>query len=715
MSGTPPAVYMVPLDRFDDFIASPSKYASRRGGDAADDLDQTYLRNPRGTQSVRGIYPQLPGLSALSLYETAILYRRTPEGKAIVDIVAEDMWNEWFKVIDPNLDDDDPEAESALVEAFEAFCKNPTGKPMGRPLWWYCENATKKARRDGRALLYFMLSDASGDVGVEPSGKVTLANIHVIPQANIKGYDKGTDPTDPDTYNEPTLWKLRIGETDFNVHASRVVPFVPWPMDDDAWNGISELEPGYADLNADLNLKWAAAESAYQRAAPILTVKATEPITSFDDTKKAAIKAEVKKIQDGITQRIFLDGIEVDVLEWGQGVFNPMPYHDIFTQGIATSARIPRRVITGDEAGALAASNADTMRYFGRIGKGQEGFADPIVRTIFSRAQDWGLLPTGSFDIEWNPLVEQDAEKDARTKLTLATARDKYRQGRMPLAKDLEYDTSEQFQQLEPLPAPQPFGGSPFGGPPGQPREGEDRKRGADSDQLAVHPRLRSTVRRLTARFLDALAKYEDELASRIGADKRAGDADTPPDQEAIRLLLQWNADPDVLAGLVEEALIESANQGGPVTWSTLGKEGTFRLIKNDPRSPTVFRSVAQRVAAGSAQDVTDRVRRSVAEAISKGEGIQAIRQRVRDSFDVVEYKARQIAQTEATRGYNLGAKEAMRQAGVNRFKFIALPGADQVCEAEDGRTYALDDLAHTPPLHPNCRCATAPVFEDQR
>ena len=78
--------------------------------------------------------------------------------------------------------------------------------------------------------------------------------------------------------------------------------------------------------------------------------------------------------------------------------------------------------------------------------------------------------------------------------------------------------------------------------------------------------------------------------------------------------------------------------------------------------------------------------------------------------------RAELMARTTTTWAYNKGAMESYRDEGVAVVEWIATVDnlTDPVCAAADGEQRKIGEMFSTgttqPPVHPNCRCAVAPV-----
>lgn len=131
---------------------------------------------------------------------------------------------------------------------------------------------------------------------------------------------------------------------------------------------------------------------------------------------------------------------------------------------------------------------------------------------------------------------------------------------------------------------------------------------------------------------------------------------------------------------------------------------------------------------------VDNRVRTALANGLLEGEGIDQLKARVQNLFtDMKDYAAERIARTESARAYGMARHQAWKESGIvvatqwllsgdpceacvdlyERRPVVRLgqPFA-RVGESFGGLTVGFGDVYHDP-LHPNCRCGTGAIFDD--
>lgn len=706
--------------RADDVEGFDKGLASLGRGDASGEMTP---RDPRDI-GVRGGYPQLnmglPSQDQALLRFVRFAYRRSAPARLIVDKVASDVWGEWV---------DFQTSDEALRLALEAVCKNPTGRPGDRPLWWHIEQAYRQGRRDGRALLYFVLEDSNAATPSLPPGVVRgIRNVIRLRQEHIEAPIIGVDVNRPDEYGRVLGWKIRVARdsplgkagTSVQVHAERCVPIIPYPMEDDEWNGESILAQNINYVEMLENLVWANAEAYFTEASPYIVVSADKDVV-LSESERAEAKRAVGQMQQSTTQRIFLRGVTVHVLSGSGSLANPLPHFEVALKMFAMAlGGMPTSMLTGDSGGSdrLSAARADSDRYRGMNSKVQEQDADPILRAILARfirwdVKRWAVKELAPVDFTWNPLFESDPQQEANTQLVKAQARWGYVDRRLPIPSDLEWEPTTDKDLLDLVTQePQPERISELintsGGPGGGAlisSVGDKRKRG---DARIAPPGLDGVIRRMRARIHRALGPAFAAAAARARGGRL--DADVNVSFEGIFL------DPalkESLTRAILESFEDAMQVGGNATLDMLDRDDVYEALKGS--GIKAFVSLADGLSQNVLRRLTDEVRKTVADGITKGQSPSTIAQRIEDRYGATRVDADRIARTESIRAYNRGTLDVMQQVGVNRFRFTAFSDADDgnpdgPCAENDGKEFTIEQADAIPPLHPNCRCSILPI-----
>lgn len=110
---------------------------------------------------------------------------------------------------------------------------------------------------------------------------------------------------------------------------------------------------------------------------------------------------------------------------------------------------------------------------------------------------------------------------------------------------------------------------------------------------------------------------------------------------------------------------------------------------------------------------MVERIMASISEGVSKGETIQQLTARVRDSTGMERARAETIARTETVRIFNEAAISRYTQHGVEMVEWITAGDEDvdeNICQPLEGQRFLIGRQPPNP-AHPRCRCSYLPVI----
>lgn len=116
-------------------------------------------------------------------------------------------------------------------------------------------------------------------------------------------------------------------------------------------------------------------------------------------------------------------------------------------------------------------------------------------------------------------------------------------------------------------------------------------------------------------------------------------------------------------------------------------------------------------------QTTADDILNTLKDGTDNGETLQELSQRIADVYDkAVDYRTDVIARTEVSASANEASKQAYEQAGVKEWQWVVVNPQDEDCKINDGQIVKIgeefnDGSVQPPDPHPNCECATIPVF----
>jgi hypothetical protein len=598
----------------------------------------------------------------------------------------------------------------------------------------------------GYSLLHARLKDATGDAAQPPTGDVEVLELQVINAAMVEDYQVETEDTE--TLGDITMWEVDFGLPDqpaTRVHPDRVLHLRQQPDDDDPATGTPWAKRVMDDTLGYENTKWAVFEAYFQRASPFLVAEVHEDLDLDDeDIDKDEVLDAVDEIANANTQRILAEGFKLKPLNQASELPDGSIPFEVAQRSISVSARIPMHELFGSAAGELASAQEDTSRYHKRVGKRRSEYAEAILEAWYERLAAWGLTPPVPDDltIRWPSLDEPGTEEvfAAEKKRAESLALWQEKVGQAPPARLVDYEAGtypspDEESAGEATDHAHDDGHGPAAGRAGRlgvtfvpdrhdvlhahPVFDYDQPHShRDEDGEDLIPALKPVKNRYQNRVEDVFLNWQDEVLQMFREQgdlppARAGQDAASADDEAVQALQAWEPDTSRLGDLLYNLLQESGETGGLQSFQQLGLEDTFQFVEGSTELEA-FESIADATADSQAEQLTTQIRREVAESLAEEEQLSQTRDRVLDVFDTKfsQDKADLIARTESMRGYNMGAKNALRQAGQDQARFNAFNGACPICGPLDETTVKLGG-DNIPPLHPRCRC-TITILTDE-
>lgn len=204
------------------------------------------------------------------------------------------------------------------------------------------------------------------------------------------------------------------------VHRSRIIHIPSWVNGvgrlDDEVRGTPRLEAAYNVLTDIQKTIGSAAESAFSIARPGLHVNIDDDHTLEDGGVDLANELD-RYVNE---QQPFMRTEGADVNRISGETVDPTNITDSQIEALAAASGQPQKVLRGNESGEVAGSQ-DLREWYGTVQERREQFVGPIiVRELIQRAIDFGVFaaPSGpGFDIEWEPLAEQDEKEQSEIRL----------------------------------------------------------------------------------------------------------------------------------------------------------------------------------------------------------------------------------------------------------------------------------------------------------
>lgn len=374
--------------------------------------------------------PQAFGQEHITDYQLLFSSQREPILKWITYHTAVDIFDNWFRVVDPKKPED-----TALDDAVQRILLYLNAKQNLIRFFTF-------ERRYGTAIFlcgYTNLSNWTTPVYETSNGlnrpmnftakgsqllQITPYPWHKVTVDEVDKNDSSFRYGLPETYTVQRGTSSEQGsvgaETDEKkIHWSRVIHGAT-RLDENGYEGESVQTPVWDDAVGGRNIRWGQYELFFR-------VGGGFPWFHFPNATRKQVE---DFLSSGTLSRFnargfFVSGGEGETIEFigPKGVtLNPEPYNEMWFNNIAMATRIPKDMLKGASAGTVAGSEVNERSYWNFI-KSEQAMVEPIVRELIDRLFDTGQVvhPDGrrkfskdQYNIIWN-YPEIVSEKDRAT------------------------------------------------------------------------------------------------------------------------------------------------------------------------------------------------------------------------------------------------------------------------------------------------------------
>ena len=183
------------------------------------------------------------------------------------------------------------------------------------------------------------------------------------------------------------------------------------------------------------------------------------------------------------------------------------------------------------------------------------------------------------------------------------------------------------------------------------------------------------------------------------------------------KILLQTIASSDELEKLLAEYLSSEAyeelkRQAGILSSDFSHTESRAKAMVNGSYKNATF---SDRIWGILQTDLRTSLEKLLSKALIQGQNPIKVARELRKLFDVTANQAKRLARTELARVQSEVQEESYKQNGIKQFIFIRETTACPKCKAVTTEPISLKDFEvgiNASPIHPNCRCSTAPYFD---
>lgn len=171
---------------------------------------------------------------------------------------------------------------------------------------------------------------------------------------------------------------------------------------------------------------------------------------------------------------------------------------------------------------------------------------------------------------------------------------------------------------------------------------------------------------------------------------------------------------------LTKRFLFRVLQRGANMARRELKLEVSFNL--EDPDTLQFIRDSTQFLAQNKFNQIRERIREIIIEALHKGEGVHSVAKSIKHEYSIQYTRAENIARTEGMKGFNTGRRKGYEKSGLVKGKQWIVTYDDRlcpICRPMANKTAGLKDYFVTneglrvlePPVHPQCRCTITPIL----
>lgn len=214
-----------------------------------------------------------------------------------------------------------------------------------------------------------------------------------------------------------TVSGAAISQRTFKVHWTRVLHVAEGALESPVY-GASALEAIYNDLDDLEKVSGGSSETFWLNARQGIHVDVDKEM-DLKPGDADALEEEIDEYSNQLRRVIRTRGVKVKSL--GSDIADPRGTYDIILSNIASSTGIPKRVLSGSEAGQLA-SQQDRANWSQRVEERISEYGSPVVLLPFLRTLiNAGVLPKPSeMIVTWPDAFKMNPLERAQTSAQMA-------------------------------------------------------------------------------------------------------------------------------------------------------------------------------------------------------------------------------------------------------------------------------------------------------
>lgn len=337
---------------------------------------------------------------------------REPVGYWWTHRLADDIWDNWFRVIDP----ESPDSDELDAEVQRVLNQLDAKRQLPRE--------TAFERREGTALLLLSYGDYAGETSwekplfkLDDDGKIPPTPdkklLMVTPVSWVDVSDVALDEDDASIrYGFPEYYtitrgtysldqgamrmRMRTQSDTIRVHWTRVIHDAP-RLDLHPYEGVPAIDIIFDALVGGRNMFWGMCQGYYRKGHGFFKVKTN----ATQSENEAWVNAG--GVQNIMARSYFVygEGEDVNIIGAEGAALNPTSYFDTYFTFIAAATGVAKDTIQGVSAGRVTGSEVNERQYFKSITL-QQHQKEPLLMELIDRLIATGQVKhTGDYMIEW--------------------------------------------------------------------------------------------------------------------------------------------------------------------------------------------------------------------------------------------------------------------------------------------------------------------------
>lgn len=398
-------------------------------------IDSTATQDSLTTRSAPTTFsaPVAWGQSEIPDADLLFASQREPVVRWLVYWVASDIFDNWFKVVDPENRDNEE-----LDKAVQKVLTDLNTKQELIRLFTF-------ERRYGTAVMLLGYTGFDDDSWKNPvyetsvglnnpqdftgNGKILQISPYPWSKVSVTEHDENVSSFRfglPDIYkidrgtdNTTSPETLALGTVETEVNWSRLI-HAATRLDEHRYEGESVVGAVYDDATGFRNSRWGQYETIFRYGAGF-------PVFTFPWATKEQIQAWIAagNVSNLNARGFFVAGEEGETVEFigTKGTaLNPQYYNEMALESLSMATRIPKDVLRGASAGTISGSEVNERAKYQMISS-EQSLVEPVVRELINRLMDTGQIKyrdkrrgdvSRDYELVWN-YPEIVNEKDRAT------------------------------------------------------------------------------------------------------------------------------------------------------------------------------------------------------------------------------------------------------------------------------------------------------------